>query len=60
MAEDGGASRSGAVAKMTFAMQIGLCRETVTLEGGELTLATLKEIAYEFVDRKVMTPSVSL
>lgn len=53
MNEEGGGSRSGEMSKMNFAMQIGLCRESVTLEGGELTLSTLKEIAYEFVDRKV-------
>ena len=38
---------------LTFAMQIGLVRESVTVEGGELTLATLKDIACAFVDRKV-------
>ena len=38
---------------LTFSMQIGLVRESVTVEGGELTLSTLKEIACAFVDRKV-------
>ena len=42
---------------MTFAMQIGLVREavTVTVEGGaqDMTMATLKDIACAFVDRKV-------
>lgn len=33
-------------------MQIGLTREQVNVEG-ELTLASLKEIACAFVDRKV-------
>ena len=49
MAEEKG-GRSGI---LTFSMQIGLVRESVTVEGGELTLATLKEIACAFVDRKV-------
>ena len=40
---------------MTFAMQIGLVRESVTVEGGELTLSTLREIAGAFVDSKVLT-----
>ncbi len=43
-------ARSGV---LTFSMQIGLVRESVTVEGGELTLSTLKEIACAFVDRKV-------
>lgn len=34
-------------------MQIGLTREQVNVEG-ELTLASLKEIACAFVDRKVI------
>ena len=44
------------VGTLTFHMQIGLVRESVTvqMEGGDLTLATLKEIACAFVDRKVM------
>ena len=49
MAEEKG-GRSGI---LTFSMQIGLVRESVTVEGGELTLSTLKEIACAFVDRKV-------
>ena len=49
MADEKGA-RTGI---LTFSMQIGLVRESVTVEGGELTLATLKEIACAFVDRKV-------
>ena len=40
---------------MTFAMQIGLVRESVTVEGGNLTMETLKEIACAFVDRRVST-----
>lgn len=38
----------------SFQMQIGLTREQVNVEG-ELTLASLKEIACAFVDRKVIT-----
>ena len=40
---------------LSFTMQIGLVREIVRveLEGGDLTMATLKEIACAFVDRKV-------
>lgn len=40
---------------LTFNLQIGLVRESVTVEqdGGELSLNSLKEIACEFVDRKV-------
>ena len=38
---------------LTFSMQIGLVRESVSVEGGELTLTTLKDIACAFVDRKV-------
>ena len=34
-------------------MQIGLVREAVTVRGGELNMATLKDIACAFVDRKV-------
>ncbi|XP_064622260.1 serine/threonine-protein kinase D3-like isoform X4 [Lineus longissimus] len=37
---------------MSFFMQIGLVREQVTIEGGELTMASLKDIACAFVDRK--------
>lgn len=37
----------------TFAMQIGLVRESVSVEGGELSMKTLTEIACAFVDRKV-------
>ena len=40
---------------MTFYMQIGLVRESVTVVDGEVTLATLKDIACGFVDRKVRT-----
>lgn len=36
----------------SFQMQIGLTREQVNVEG-DLTLASLKEIACAFVDRKV-------
>lgn len=36
----------------SFQMQIGLTREQVNVEG-ELSLASLKEIACAFVDRKV-------
>ncbi len=49
MAEEKG----GKTGILTFSMQIGLVRESVTVEGGELTLSTLKEIACAFVDRKV-------
>ena len=51
MADEGG----GKGGHLTFAMQIGLVRESVTveLEGGDLTLSTLKDIACAFVDRKV-------
>ena len=49
MADEGG----GKIAPTTFHMQIGLVREAVTVEGGELNLATLKDIACAFVDRKV-------
>lgn len=41
---------------LTFLIQIGLVRETVTvnLDGSDqLTMETLKEIACAFVDRKV-------
>ena len=41
------------VGGMTFAMQIGLVRESVTVEGGDPTISTLKDIACAFVDRKV-------
>jgi len=41
-----------------FQMQIGLTREQVNVEG-ELTLASLKEIACAFVDRKVSFASIS-
>lgn len=56
MAMDAGAAVKVS-GNMTFAMQIGLVREavTVTVEGGagDLTMATLKDIACAFVDRKV-------
>ena len=45
--------KGGRTGVLTFSMQIGLVRESVTVEGGELTLSTLKEIACAFVDRKV-------
>ncbi|KAI0212920.1 Serine/threonine-protein kinase D3 [Lamellibrachia satsuma] len=55
MAMDAGAAVKVS-GNMTFAMQIGLVREavTVTVEGGagDLTMATLKDIACAFVDRK--------
>lgn len=43
-------------AGMTFAMQIGLVRESVTVVEGDITLATLKDIACGFVDKKVGEP----
>ena len=46
-------SSTGSTLNLTFAMQIGLVRESVTVEGGELTLLALKDIACAFVDRKV-------
>ena len=49
MADEGG----GKNALTTFHMQIGLVREAVTVEGGELNFPTLKDIACAFVDRKV-------
>ena len=53
---------AGRTSTLTFAMQIGLVRESVTveLEGGELTMATLKDIACAFVDRKVGVPTIVL
>lgn len=39
---------------LSFQMQIGLTRDQINVEG-ELTLASLKEIACSFVDRKVST-----
>ncbi len=50
MSADGGAGRGC----LSFHLQIGLTRETVTVEqaeSGDITM--LKEIACEFVDRKV-------
>ncbi|XP_013409861.1 serine/threonine-protein kinase D3 isoform X3 [Lingula anatina] len=47
MSEDSGKAMS-----LNFLMQIGLEREQVTVEGGELTLSNLREIACAFVDRK--------
>ena len=38
---------------ITFSLQIGLVRESVTFEGGELTMSTLTDIACAFVDKKV-------
>ena len=51
MAGEGG----GKTDSLAFHMQIGLVRESVTvqMEGGNLTLTTLKDIACAFVDRKV-------
>ena len=51
MAGEGG----GKTDNLSFQMQIGLVRESVTvqMEGGNLTLTTLKDIACAFVDRKV-------
>ena len=45
----------GKMETLTFHMQIGLVRESVTvqMESGNLTLTTLKDIACAFVDRKV-------
>lgn len=47
MADDGGEKM------LMFHMQIGLVRESVAIEGGDLTVPTLKDIACAFVDRKV-------
>lgn len=38
---------------MTFSIQMGLARESVTVEGGELNMSTLKDIACAFIYRKV-------
>ena len=38
---------------MTFAMQLGLVRENVTVEGRDVTMGTLRDIAWAFVDRVV-------
>lgn len=46
--ETGGLSKT----KLTFMIQIGLCRDQVNFEG-ELTLSVLKDIACGFVDKKV-------
>ena len=43
----------GSVNGMTFSLQIGLVRESVTFEGGELSMSTLTDIACAFVDKKV-------
>lgn len=45
--ETGGLSKT----KLTFMIQIGLCRDQVNFEG-ELTLSVLKDIACGFVDKK--------
>ena len=47
----------GKIETLTFHMQIGLVRESVTvqMESGNLTLTTLKDIACAFVDRKVIS-----
>lgn len=37
---------------MTFSIQMGLARESVTVEGGELNMSTLKDIACAFIYRK--------
>ncbi|XP_056021624.1 serine/threonine-protein kinase D1-like isoform X4 [Ostrea edulis] len=47
MMEDAGGKRS-----FSFQMQIGLTRDQINIDG-ELTLASLQEIACSFVDRKV-------
>ena len=47
MADDGGEKM------LLFHMQIGLVRESVAIEGKDLTVHTLKDIACAFVDRKV-------
>ena len=46
--ETGGISKM----KLTFMIQIGLCRDQVNFEG-DLTLSVLKDIACGFVDKKV-------
>jgi hypothetical protein len=54
MMEDTGGKRS-----FSFQMQIGLTRDQINIDG-ELTLASLQEIACSFVDRKVRQSAVSL
>lgn len=54
---------TGSGPPLTFLIQIGLVRETVTvnLDGSDqLTMETLKEIACAFVDRKVRQTHVQL
>ncbi|CAH1792142.1 unnamed protein product [Owenia fusiformis] len=46
------ASDTGGSNELHFYMQIGLSRESVRVEGGDLTMTTIKEIACTFVDRK--------
>lgn len=41
----------------SFQMQIGLTRDQINIDG-ELTLASLQEIACSFVDRKVRQSAV--
>ena len=55
MADDGG----GKMGLLTFSMQIGLVRESVTVDVAELSLPTLKDFACAFVDRKVNTAAFS-
>ena len=53
MAVYGGSEAISASVVMTFAMQLGLVRENVTVEGRDVTMSTLRDIAWAFVDRVV-------
>jgi len=45
--------------EITFLFQLGLVRDTVTVEAGTLTLKSLKEFAVEFINKKVSKLNLS-
>jgi len=59
---NGGGSRLSMSGSLTFAMKIGLIRESVRVElaayGGRLTAEMLRDIAFAFLDRNVRTRSL--
>ena len=44
---------------VTFIFQLGLVRDSVTVDASQLTLKTLKDVACEFIIRKVSNDPLS-
>lgn len=46
--------------EVTFTMQVGLARDSITVDVGDLNLKSLKDLACNFVDKKVHILFLSL